>query len=57
MSLSTTQTDFKQLYETDDHLWLEETIKLLKENRLEELDVENLNEELESLGIRDKTTG
>jgi hypothetical protein len=45
MSLATTQTHLKQLYETDDHLWLQETIKLLKANRLEELDVENLIEE------------
>ncbi|MEH2174510.1 DUF29 domain-containing protein [Nostoc sp.] len=44
----------KQLYEIDDHLWLEETIKLLKANHLEELDLENLIEELESLGRRDK---
>ncbi|MBD2532362.1 DUF29 family protein [Nostoc flagelliforme FACHB-838] len=28
----------KQLYEIDDYLWLEETIKLLKANHLEELD-------------------
>ncbi|MCC5636079.1 DUF29 domain-containing protein [Nostoc sp. CHAB 5844] len=44
----------KQLYEIDEHLWLEETIKLLKSNHLEELDIENLIEELESLGRRDK---
>ncbi|MCL6753938.1 DUF29 family protein [Nostoc sp. CCCryo 231-06] len=44
----------KQLYEIDEHLWLEETIKLLKANHLEELDLENLIEELEKLGRRDK---
>lgn len=44
----------KQLYEIDDHLWLEETIKLLKANHLEELDLENLIEELENLVRRDK---
>ncbi|MEH2044586.1 DUF29 domain-containing protein [Nostoc sp.] len=44
----------KELYEIDDHLWLEETIKLLKGNHLEELDLENLIEELENLGRRDK---
>ncbi|MEH2235593.1 DUF29 domain-containing protein [Nostoc sp.] len=44
----------KELYEIDDHLWLEETIKLLKANHLEELDLENLIEELENLGRRDK---
>jgi hypothetical protein len=37
-----TKTDLQQLYETDDHLWLEETIKLLKANRLDELDLEQL---------------
>ncbi|WP_375502243.1 DUF29 domain-containing protein [uncultured Nostoc sp.] len=44
----------KDLYEIDDHLWLEETIKLLKANHLEKLDLENLIEELENLGRRDK---
>ncbi|MEH2162687.1 MAG: DUF29 domain-containing protein [Nostoc sp.] len=44
----------KQLYEIDDHLWLEETIKLLKANKLGELDLENLIEELENFGRRDK---
>ncbi|MEH2112044.1 DUF29 domain-containing protein [Nostoc sp.] len=44
----------KELYEIDEHLWLEETIKLLKSNHLEELDLENLIEELENLGRRDK---
>ncbi|MEL4896961.1 DUF29 domain-containing protein [Crocosphaera sp. Alani8] len=36
------------------HLWLEETIKLLKEKRLNDLDIDHLIEELESLGKRDK---
>ena len=49
-----TKTDLQQLYETDDHLWLEETIKLLKANRVDELDVKNLIEELESLSRKDK---
>ena len=40
-----TKIELKQLYETDEHLWLEETIRLLNENCLEEL---------ESLGRRDK---
>lgn len=44
----------KELYEIDEHLWLEETIKLLKTNHLKELDLENLIEELENLGRRDK---
>lgn len=49
-----TQSQLKTLYEIDEHLWLEETIKILKENRLHELDLDNLIEELESLGKRDK---
>jgi glucan biosynthesis protein len=54
MSLSPAKTDLKQLYETDDHLWLRETIKLLQTNRFDELDLENLIEELEDLGRNDK---
>ena len=46
--------NLKKLYEIDDHLWLEETIKLLKEKKFQELDLENLIEELESLAKRDK---
>ncbi|MBF2057760.1 MAG: DUF29 domain-containing protein [Cyanobacterium sp. T60_A2020_053] len=46
--------NLQELYEIDDHLWLEETIKLLKEKRLSELDLDNLIEELESLAQRDK---
>ena len=48
------KTDLKNLYEIDEHLWLQETIKLLKAERLDELDLDNLIEELESLGKRDK---
>ena len=44
----------KELYKIDENLWLEETIKLLKANHLEELDLENLIEELENFGRRDK---
>ena len=50
-----TKTDLKSLYEIDDHLWLEETIKWLKARRFNELDLEHLIEELESLGRRDKS--
>ena len=49
-----TQNQLKNLYEIDEHLWLEETIKILKENRLYDLNVENLIEELESLSKKDK---
>lgn len=47
-------TNLRDLYEIDENLWLEETINLLKTNRLNELDIENLIEELESVSRRDK---
>ena len=43
-------TDLKTVYEIDDYQWLEQTIKLLKSKRFNELDLENLIEELEDLG-------
>lgn len=49
----TITTNLKQLYETDDSLWLEETIELLKQKEFNQLDLENLIEELISLGKRD----
>jgi Domain of unknown function DUF29 len=48
-----TKTNLQKIYEIDGYLWLEETIKLLRKNRLEDLDLDNLIEELESLGKRD----
>ncbi|MEH2444265.1 MAG: DUF29 domain-containing protein [Nostoc sp.] len=49
----TISTNLKQLYETDENLWLEETIELLKQREFNQLDLENLIEELISLGKRD----
>ncbi|MDZ7959994.1 MAG: DUF29 domain-containing protein [Aulosira sp. DedQUE10] len=49
----TITSNLKQLYETDENLWLEETIKLLKQRQFNQLDLENLIEELISLGKRD----
>ncbi|MEA5620684.1 DUF29 domain-containing protein [Cronbergia sp. UHCC 0137] len=54
MSVLSIKEQLENLHDIDDYLWLETTIKLLKENRLEELDVKNLIEELEDLGRRDK---
>ncbi|NEO28558.1 MAG: DUF29 domain-containing protein [Kamptonema sp. SIO4C4] len=51
---TSSENHLKNLYETDEHLWLEETIKILKDNRLSDLDIDNLIEELESLSKRDK---
>ncbi len=48
-----TQTNFKKLYELDSYLWIEKTIEVLKTQNLTDLDIENLIEELESLGKRD----
>ncbi|MBL1210351.1 DUF29 domain-containing protein [Geminocystis sp. GBBB08] len=45
-----TQEKLKELYEIDDYLWLEETVKLLKEKQFHQLDLPNLIEELEDLG-------
>ena len=39
-----------QVYDLDYHLWLEETAQLLKNRDFEQLDLENLIEEIETLG-------
>lgn len=49
-----TKNDLKNIYQLDEYLWLQETIKILKENRLNDLDIDNLVEELEDLGKKDK---
>jgi len=45
----TIRSKLTSLYEIDNEQWLEQTINLLKNNRLEELDLEHLIEELEEL--------
>ncbi len=50
----TVATNLKQLYEIDDHIWLLETIELLKQKKFNELDLENLIEELEAMGSEKK---
>ncbi|EAM47679.1 DUF29 domain-containing protein [Crocosphaera watsonii WH 8501] len=42
------------LYDKDYCLWLEETIQVLREGRLTELDISNLIEEIEDMGISQK---
>ncbi|MBE9170465.1 DUF29 domain-containing protein [Pleurocapsales cyanobacterium LEGE 06147] len=49
-----TQTTSKILYDSDFALWVEETVSKLKARELERADWENLIEEVESLGKRDK---
>ncbi len=42
------------LYDKDYCLWLEETVQLLREGRLTELDINNLIEEIEDMGRSEK---
>jgi hypothetical protein len=44
----------KNQYEQDFHAWTEEQSKLLRLGKLQELDLENLAEEIESLGKQQK---
>ena len=46
--------DLKTLYTVDDSLWLEETVKLLKDKQFDSLDLDNLIEELADLGNEKK---
>lgn len=50
----TVTNNLKQLYETDENQWLELTIALLKQKQFDELDLDNLIQELESLGKSEK---
>lgn len=50
MSLTKTKT----LYDSDFALWIEETVNQLKSGDFSRVDLENLIEEVESLGRRDK---
>ncbi|MBE9174625.1 DUF29 domain-containing protein [Synechocystis salina LEGE 06155] len=42
------------LYDTDFNLWIEQTVRQLQQGDLQSLDVENLIEEIESMGHSDK---
>ncbi|MFM6327571.1 MAG: DUF29 domain-containing protein, partial [Microcystis panniformis] len=44
----------KNLYDQVFALWIEKTVKQLKSGDLSQVDLENLIEEVESLGRRDK---
>ena len=48
-----TVLDLKKLYEEDEHLWLFENAKLLREGRLYLADIEHIAETLEEMGKRD----
>lgn len=42
------------LYHSDIHAWARHTAELLKQRRFQDIDVEHLIEELESMGRRDR---
>lgn len=42
------------LYERDIHAWTEQTADLLRKRRFQDIDIEHLIEELESMGRRDR---
>jgi hypothetical protein len=44
----------KTLYDTDFNQWIEEQVQRLRDRQLDRLDIENLIEEIESLGKSDK---
>jgi hypothetical protein len=46
--------NYANLYEQDFYLWLTTTANLLKEGNLREIDLENLIEEIESMGRRER---
>ena len=46
--------DLNTLYEQEYDQWLEETVKILKNRQLDQLDYDNLIEELETLGRSEK---
>lgn len=54
VALSTKKTIHETDYEKDFFLWTQEQSKLLQKRDFSKLDVENLKEEIESLGISDK---
>lgn len=49
-----TQAQLKPLYDQDFALWIEDTVSKLKARNTEDLDWQNLIEEVESLGRKDK---
>lgn len=44
----------KTLYDQDFYLWIQTTIQQLKERNIEQLDIENLIEEIDSMGRSEK---
>jgi uncharacterized protein with von Willebrand factor type A (vWA) domain len=48
------QPAHQHLYDADFALWMDEAVDLLRQGRFEALDLENLIQEVESLGRHDK---
>ena len=42
------------LYEKDFYVWTQENVRLMRERKFSELDIENIAEEIEAMGKRDK---
>ncbi len=49
-----TEVNLQTLYDTDFDLWIEETVKKLKAGSFNEVDLDNLIEEIESMGKSNK---
>jgi hypothetical protein len=54
MSDTDTKARSNQLYESDFYLWTQEQARLLRERRFDELDLDNLVDEVESVGSSQK---
>lgn len=55
-TIQSTTTAITSLYDQDFYLWLQTTINVLKQGKFAEVDLENLLEELESMGRGEKNT-
>ena|ERR1022692_2070748 len=54
MSTETLGVSLQELYDKDFVLWAEETARLLRAGAIDDLDIENLAEEIESIGRKDR---
>jgi hypothetical protein len=54
MTVSRSETQTFELYDRDFYLWIEQTLKLLRQGKLDEIDVANLIEEIEDMGKSQK---
>jgi hypothetical protein len=54
MLTTDTNKTLSKEYEQDFYLWIQTTVKLLKDGKLDQLDMENLIEEIDSMGRSEK---